>query len=74
MVPLHGSTLQDCNLVLFYGNGSMPADAVFASGTYDQGAYPCDLTVSSAGGGLIAVSDSRAAQLYTAPSPLQVGR
>ena len=65
--------VQDCNLVLYNKNGMMPPDAIFATGTYNKGAAPCKLTVSSAGAGFIAVSDSHSAQLYTAPAPKEVG-
>jgi hypothetical protein len=64
--------VQDCNLVLYSSGGTAPADAIYSSGTYNQGATPCQLTISSAGGGFFAVSDSKFAQLYYAPSPALV--
>ena len=54
---------QDCNLVLYNKFGTQPANAYFATSTYNQGTQPCQLSVAGAGGGFIAVSDSRAAQL-----------
>ncbi len=70
----HASAMQDCNLVLYKASGTAPADAIYSSGTYNKGAPPCQLTISSAGGGFIAVSDSKFAQLYTAPTPALVRR
>ncbi len=64
--------VQDCNLVFYSSGGTAPSDAIYSSGTYNQGAPPCQLKISSAGGGFFAVSDSKSAQLYSAPTPALV--
>ena len=58
---------QDCNLVLYNGNGYAAADAVYASNTYFGARLPCQLQVSSAGGGHIYVVDASNATLFTRP-------
>jgi hypothetical protein len=68
----HASAMQNCDLVLYKASGTAPADVIYSSGTSSKGAPPCQLTISSAGGGFIAVSDSKFVQLYSAPTPALV--
>ena len=61
------SHAQDCNLVLYNGNGFAAANAVYSTNTYSSTNRPCKLQVSSAGGGHIYIVDSTNTIIFTRP-------
>ena len=56
--------LQDCNLVLYNGK----QNSIFQSGTANN-TMPCSMSVSSANGGSITVSDAYGSPLFVRPTP-----
>ena len=66
-----GVKQQDCNLVLYNGNylqrGPVNTDALWASGTYMGGAFPCTLTVQgvASNGGSLTIQDGTGKQVWT---------
>ena len=63
---------QDCNLVLYTGAGTAANNAIYSSGTYNQGnPAPCRMLVSSTGAGSIMVLDSANHILFMRPAPPQ---
>ena len=58
---------QDCNLVLYNGDGNTTQNAVYSSFSYGTAVLPCQLQISSAGGGHLYIVDSSNNILFTRP-------
>lgn len=71
-MPLCALTPQDCSLVLYNSVRQFPEDQVYSATVQYKGAPPCELLVSSADGGFLAIADSAGTALWVEPTPFKV--
>ncbi len=64
--------LQDCSLVLYSALRQAPEDEVWSASTQYKGTPPCELLVSSADSGFLALADSAGTALWVEPTPFKV--